>query len=67
MYTNIRRPKDIQDLQIWQDKINEVLMVLETNLDIMSSLRRFFYNFSAPERLSPRAEKGVRRRHCDLQ
>jgi hypothetical protein len=33
---------DIQDLQHWQEKANEAVMVLEANFDIIGSLRRFY-------------------------
>jgi len=35
-------PWDIQDLQHWQDKTNEVVMVLEANSKILRSLRKFY-------------------------
>lgn len=35
-------PRNIQDLQSLQDSINEVIMVLESNIDIFSSLVRFY-------------------------
>jgi hypothetical protein len=34
--------KDIQDLQRWADKINEVIVVIEANIVVMSSLRQFY-------------------------
>ena len=34
--------KHIQDLQRWEEKVNEVIMVLETNMNIILSLRRFY-------------------------
>jgi hypothetical protein len=36
------KPRHIQDLQRWEDKTNEVIMVLEANVDIMRSLRDFY-------------------------
>lgn len=36
------KPYDIQDLQHWQDKANEAVMVLEANAGILKSLRRFY-------------------------
>jgi Mg2+ and Co2+ transporter CorA len=33
---------DIQDLQHWQDKTNEAVMVLEANAKILKSLRKFY-------------------------
>jgi Mg2+ and Co2+ transporter CorA len=35
-------PWDIQDLQHWQDKTNESVMVLEANAKILKSLRKFY-------------------------
>lgn len=35
-------PRNLQDLQRWEDKTNEVIMVLEANVDVMSSLCRFY-------------------------
>lgn len=35
-------PWDIQDLQHWQDKTNEVVMVLEANANILRSLHKFY-------------------------
>jgi hypothetical protein len=35
-------PYDIQDMQYWQDKTNEMVMILETNVQVISSLRRFY-------------------------
>ncbi len=36
------KPRHIQDLQLWQDKTNEAIMVLEANVDIMCSILRFY-------------------------
>ncbi|KAF2864733.1 hypothetical protein BDV95DRAFT_290014 [Massariosphaeria phaeospora] len=36
------RPYHIQDLQIWQDKTNEAIMVLESNVEVLGALRRFY-------------------------
>lgn len=33
---------DVQRLLIWQERVSEVILVLESNVDIMSSLRRFY-------------------------
>ncbi|KAH7390459.1 hypothetical protein BKA66DRAFT_568404 [Pyrenochaeta sp. MPI-SDFR-AT-0127] len=41
------KPYHIQDLQHWQDKANEAVMVLEANSDILSSIRRFYTNLVA--------------------
>jgi hypothetical protein len=35
-------PKDIQDLQRWADKINEVIVVIEANIVVMSALRQYY-------------------------
>jgi Mg2+ and Co2+ transporter CorA len=35
---------EIQDLQGWQDKANEAVMVLEANANILRSLRKFYFN-----------------------
>lgn len=35
-------PLHIQNLQRWEDKTNETIMILEANVDIVSSLRRFY-------------------------
>jgi len=36
------QPQNIQDLQQWEDKANETIMVLEANVGVMASLRRFY-------------------------
>lgn len=36
------KPSHIQQLQLWKDKISEVVMMLEANMDVISSLRRFY-------------------------
>ncbi|EXJ79745.1 hypothetical protein A1O3_08028 [Capronia epimyces CBS 606.96] len=36
------KPEHVQHLQLWEDKTNEVIMVLEANVDIMKSLCRFY-------------------------
>lgn len=36
------QPQNIQDLQRWGDKTNETIMVLAANVDVMTSLRRFY-------------------------
>ncbi|KAF2811554.1 uncharacterized protein BDZ99DRAFT_414029 [Mytilinidion resinicola] len=36
------KPHHIQDLQQWEDKTNEVIMVLEANVEVMRSLRDFY-------------------------
>jgi hypothetical protein len=40
-------PWDIQDLQHWQDKTNETVMVLEANTKILRALRRFYSDLTA--------------------
>ena len=37
---------DVQDLQRWADKANEVIMVLESNADVMTSLRQYYQSLS---------------------
>jgi hypothetical protein len=36
------KPQHFQDLQRWEDKTNKVIMDLEANVDVMSSLCRFY-------------------------
>lgn len=36
------KPEHIQDVQRRQDKINEIVMVLEANVDVMKSLCKFY-------------------------
>jgi hypothetical protein len=36
------KPYHIQDLQHWQDKANEAVMVLEANAEILVSIRKFY-------------------------
>lgn len=36
------RPYDIQDLQLWQDRANEAVMVLEANTDVLKSILKFY-------------------------
>ena len=36
------KPYHIQDLQYWQDKVNEAIMVLEANMGVISALRKFY-------------------------
>ncbi|KAF2477653.1 uncharacterized protein BDR25DRAFT_249788 [Lindgomyces ingoldianus] len=38
------RPYHIQDLQYWQDKTNEAVMVIEANVEVIKALRRFYIN-----------------------
>jgi hypothetical protein len=37
------KPYDIQDLQRWQDRANEAVMVLESNTDILKAIRKFYH------------------------
>jgi hypothetical protein len=37
------KPYDIQDLQRWQDRANEAVMVLEANTDVLKSLHTFYH------------------------
>ncbi|KAF1942092.1 hypothetical protein EJ02DRAFT_184411 [Clathrospora elynae] len=41
------KPYHIQDLQHWQDKANEAIMVLEANAKILKSLRKFYVDLIA--------------------
>ena len=41
------KPYHIQDLQHWQDKANEAVMVLEANAEILGSIRRFYRDLIA--------------------
>ena len=36
------QPQNIQDLQQWEDKTNEAIMVLEANVGVMTLLRQFY-------------------------
>ena len=36
------RPQDVQSLQIWAEKANTAIMVLESNIDVMQSLTGFY-------------------------
>ncbi|KAH7087651.1 hypothetical protein FB567DRAFT_350505 [Paraphoma chrysanthemicola] len=36
------RPYHIQDLQYWQDRANEAVMVLEANTDVLKSIQKFY-------------------------
>ena len=38
MYTT----KHLQSVYSWQEKTNEVVVVLETNADVMTSIRKFY-------------------------
>ncbi len=38
------RPDDLQAVQNYEDKTNEVVMVLEANMDVLISLRKFYEN-----------------------
>ncbi|OCK89415.1 uncharacterized protein K441DRAFT_644795 [Cenococcum geophilum 1.58] len=38
------RPDDLQAVQDYEDKTNEVVMVLEANMDVLISLRKFYEN-----------------------
>ncbi|OTB13154.1 hypothetical protein K445DRAFT_320334 [Daldinia sp. EC12] len=35
-------PRDIQDLQIWEERVRKVIVTLEGNVDVMISLARFY-------------------------
>jgi hypothetical protein len=36
------RPYHIQDIQYWHDKTNEAIMVMEGNVEVMTSLRKYY-------------------------
>jgi Mg2+ and Co2+ transporter CorA len=38
------KPYDIQDLQEWQDRANEAVMVLEANTDVLKTLHKFYHD-----------------------
>ena len=38
------RPDDLQAVQNYEDRTNEAVMVLETNMDVLISLRKFYEN-----------------------
>ncbi|KAH8724818.1 hypothetical protein GQ44DRAFT_249388 [Phaeosphaeriaceae sp. PMI808] len=38
------KPYHIQDLQHWQDRANEAVMVLEANTDVLMSIHKFYHN-----------------------
>ncbi|KAH7128546.1 hypothetical protein B0J11DRAFT_578738 [Dendryphion nanum] len=38
------KPFHIQDMQYWQDKTNEAVMVLESNIEVIGALQRFYAN-----------------------
>jgi hypothetical protein len=40
----IYKPHDIQDLQRWQDRANEAVMVLEANTNILKSIHDFYHD-----------------------
>jgi hypothetical protein len=35
-------PDDIQDLQRWEDNVNEAIMVMEANMKIIRALQKFY-------------------------
>lgn len=35
-------PQDLQKAQVYEDKINEAIMMLQTNTDVLTSLRKFY-------------------------
>lgn len=36
------RPRDVQSFQIWEEKANTAIMVLESNIDVMQTLVEFY-------------------------
>lgn len=57
------KPYHIQDLQHWQDKANEAVMVLEANIEILKTLRSFYSDLinrkDFPKRLKDACEDEV--------
>ncbi|ORX98952.1 hypothetical protein BCR34DRAFT_142252 [Clohesyomyces aquaticus] len=45
------RPRDFQDLHFWQDKTSEAVMVLETNVEVIRSLQKFYASLKTHEDL----------------
>ncbi|KAK2765344.1 hypothetical protein FQN54_008190 [Arachnomyces sp. PD_36] len=41
------KPYHIQELQSWLDKVNEAVMAMESNVDVISALRKFYANLLA--------------------
>ena len=41
------KPHHVQELQYWKDKTSEAVMVLETNVDVMTALQRFYLGLKA--------------------
>jgi hypothetical protein len=41
----VYEPKHIQDLHRWKDKIIEIVMILEANVNVMSSIGKFYKDF----------------------
>ena len=39
-------PKNIQDIQRWADKINEVIVILEGNIAVLLSLRQYYLDLT---------------------
>ncbi|KAK4188139.1 hypothetical protein QBC35DRAFT_451580 [Podospora australis] len=53
----IHRASDIRRLQIWEERANEAVVVLEGNLDVISSLRQFYQDLAQNDRF-PRLSCG---------
>ncbi|KAK4208645.1 hypothetical protein QBC37DRAFT_431673 [Rhypophila decipiens] len=43
-------PRDIRRMQIWEERANEAIVVLEGNVDVLSALRQFYLNLSKDDR-----------------
>jgi hypothetical protein len=46
-------PYDIQEMQHWKEKTKQAEMVLEANMDVMTSLRRFYVRLTTNKDFPP--------------
>ena len=44
------QPRDIRRMQIWEERASEVIVVLEGNVDVISSVRQFYLNLAKDDR-----------------
>ena len=49
-------PGDLQTVQSYEDKTNEVIMILEANVDVLTSLRKFYEHLMENKEFSLRKE-----------
>lgn len=49
-------PRDIRRMQIWEERANEAIVVLEGNVEVLSALRQFYLSLSGDNRF-PLAQK----------